>query len=281
MEVIIVSGMSGAGKSVALSTLEDLGFYCIDNLLPSLICEVARTCACKAEYKKIAMCVDIRGGSFFEGIYTSLKLLRLEGFYYRLLYIDASDDALINRYRESRREHPLAYSCKTSEAISLERSKLIALKAAADIIIDTTDLTNSLLKQKLSDLFGGGGGAGTELVSFGFKRGVPKDCDIVLDVRFLPNPNSEPSLRSHNGLAGEVRAYVLSSGAGDRFCAIIADMVSCMLPQYHTSVKNTLTIAIGCTGGKHRSVAVCIRLRDLLMQRGITAGMTHRDLYME
>lgn len=273
--------MSGAGKSVALSTLEDLGFYCVDNLLPSLICEVARICAVKAEYHKIAMCVDIRGGSYFEGIFTSLRLLSMEGYDYKLLYIDASDEVLINRYRESRREHPLAYSGKTSEAIKLEREKLSALKAEADIIIDTSGLTNSQLRQKLSDMFGASGGAGTELISFGFKRGVPNDCDVVLDVRFLPNPHSEPTLRARSGMSGEVSDYVFIGGAGETFCTAVADMISCMLPQYHANVKKVLTIAVGCTGGKHRSVAVCQRLRDILVQRGITAGVTHRDLYME
>ena len=283
MELLIVSGISGSGKSKCLKALEDLGFYCIDNIMPQLISEVVAACASKPDLAKVALSVDIRGGAFFGGIYSALDKLTISDVKYTLLFLDASDAVLVNRYKETRREHPLAKSGRIIDGLAKERQILEQLRSKADIVIDTSSLSDVQLKQKISSIYNAARDPSAEitLVSFGFKRGIPTDSDFVFDVRFLPNPFHDPELRNSSGMASEVAAYIFKGGAAKDFCAGAAGMLKKILPRYKEDVKGAMIVSIGCTGGKHRSVAVAVKIGELLTKGGIKVSVTHRDMYME
>jgi UPF0042 nucleotide-binding protein len=285
-ELVIVSGISGAGKSHALKAFEDLGYYCVDNVLPQIIMEIAGIVgnAGMKEFKKIALVVDIRGGEFFKGIHTVLDLLDLNGVDYKVLFLDARDDVLINRYKETRRAHPLSRDGMISVGIALERKLTEQLKTRAAAVIDTSALSPKELKQRIFSLFGADGrgeSSGVLIISFGFKRGLPDDCDYVYDCRFLLNPFNVEALRHHTGLDADVVEYVFAQGAASGLVKNIAAMLKLVLKDYRREVKPTLVLGIGCTGGKHRSVAIAERLFKLLEAEKISAAVRHRDIYID
>ncbi|HEY8443939.1 MAG TPA: RNase adapter RapZ [Clostridia bacterium] len=286
MELIIVSGMSGAGKSTCLEALEDLGFYCIDNILPQLIPDAVQAMAVSREKSndnfRIAISADARVGEFFSEIYSALDKLKILGFEYKLLFLDAEDDILINRYNETKRSHPLSKGLPIYQAIEKERKLLKDLRNAADIIIDSTSLDLKGLKQKVYDAFATiPTHNGVAIVSFGYKRGIPKDCDIVFDARFLDNPHYVKELKPLTGKDKAVYDYVFRDGRAEEYCQQMLNILLFVLKDYHKTVKQLLTVGIGCTGGKHRSVALAERLKQLLLEKGYNVETYHRNLLME
>ncbi|MDR3318709.1 MAG: RNase adapter RapZ [Clostridiales bacterium] len=280
MELLIVSGMSGAGKSSALKFLEDLGFFCVDNIIPRLIPEVIDACEAQGNIK-LALSADIRGREFFDELYTVLDLLKIKGVGFKILFLDADSAVLINRYKESRRSHPLETQGLTAQAIERERLLLAEIRGRAEVV-DTSNLSQAELKRRIFGMFAAATPkAAVTLVSFGFKRGSPPECDMLLDVRFLPNPYNDAALRPRNGLDRAVADYVFSASAGEEFCVAAAGLVGKMLPAYLTSVKTPLVVGIGCTGGKHRSAAVAARLAAILEEHDIKTDILHRDIYID
>ena len=283
-QMIIVSGMSGAGKSQALKAFEDLGFYCVDNLLPQLITEVAKTLGAGSmqDFNKVALVVDSRGGEFFKGIYSVLDLLKLNNISYKLLFLDARDDVLINRYKETRRSHPLSPKGIPSVGVTLERKLMEPLKAIADDVIDTSGMSPKELKQEIYTRFDlETDGTDVNIISFGFKRGIPPDSDYVYDCRFLPNPFNVDSLRPLTGLDKPVYDYVMEQENTAAFIKNIVSMVKLVLKDFKQDVKKTLILSIGCTGGKHRSVAVSVKAAETLKKAGVSVSLQHRDIYID
>ena len=260
MELLIITGMSGAGKSLGVKYFEDIGYYCVDNLPPSLIPKFVEVMLYgKTALKKIALIVDIRGGAMFQDLIPALQSLYEMDINYSILFLDASDAALIKRFKESRRMHPLAPDGRLSEGISKERLILQPIREKADVIIDTTSLTPRQLKEAINDHFVEGktfSGLITNIVSFGFKYGMPIDCDLVFDVRYIPNPFYIPELKEKTGLDTEVEDYVMNHNESRLFLNKLVDMVSFLIPLYVKEGKTQLIVGIGCTGGKHRSVTI-------------------------
>jgi len=279
VDFIIVTGMSGAGKSEAMDILEDLGYFCVDNLPPALIGKFAELATHSAEVNQAALVIDIRGRDFFDSFFEELSKLEAESFSYRILFLEASTDVLINRFKKTRRRHPLAPEGRISEAIKVEREKLEEIRGAADKIIDTTDLNPKDLKTEIKENFVG---YATEeeltlsFLSFGFKYGVPLDADLMFDVRFLPNPHYVDSLRSLTGQEKKVQDYVLKWPITRQFRDKLFDLINFLLPHYVKEGKSHLTVAIGCTGGKHRSVTLVEKLYDEFNGR-YQALKEHRD----
>ena len=284
MEFIIISGLSGAGKSRAASFMEDMDFFCVDNLPAPLIPKFAELgMAGAGEYDRVVLVTDVRSGTRFDGLFQALDDLKAMKCSYRILFMEASDEVIIQRYKETRRSHPLAEECDTLElAIALERQMLAPLRERAEYIIDTTNLSTAKLKGELRRLFARG--SGTEgrmevrVVSFGFKHGLPMEADLVFDARFLPNPYYVPDLRPLTGLDDGVRDYVFSSPQTGEFLARLGDLVGWLLPRYEEEGKTSLVIAVGCTGGHHRSVAVAHALANDLRGGGWPVSESHRDL---
>ncbi|NLC17375.1 MAG: RNase adapter RapZ [Clostridiales bacterium] len=286
MDLIIVSGMSGAGKSTCLNALEDLGFYCMDNILPQLIPDAVQAMAISREKTndsfRIAISADARVGEFFSEIYTALDKLKILGFNYQLLFLDAEDDVLINRFNETKRTHPLAKGLPIYQAIEKERKLLKDLKNSANIIIDTTSLDLKGLKQKVYNAFETiQTHQGVAIVTFGYKRGIPKDCDIVFDVRFLENPHYIKELKDLTGKDPQVQEFVFRDGRAEEYCRRMLELLLFVLKDYHKEVKQLLTVGIGCTGGKHRSVALAEKLKQMLGENGYNVEIFHRNLLME
>jgi len=286
MDLIIVSGMSGAGKSTCLNALEDLGFYCMDNILPQLIPDAVQAMAISREKTndsfRIAISADARVGEFFSEIYTALDKLKILGFNYQLLFLDAEDDVLINRFNETKRTHPLAKGLPIYQAIEKERKLLKDLKNSANIIIDTTSLDLKGLKQKVYNAFETiQTHQGVAIVTFGYKRGIPKDCDIVFDVRFLENPHYIKELKDLTGKDPQVQEFVFCDGRAEEYCRRMLELLLFVLKDYHKEVKQLLTVGIGCTGGKHRSVALAEKLKQMLGENGYNVEIFHRNLLME
>ena len=283
MEFVIISGMSGAGKSKAASFMEDMGFFCVDNLPAPLITKFAELgMAGNGEYGRVVLVTDVRSGSNFDGLFQALEELRHMKCPYSILYMDAADDTIIKRYKETRRSHPLAEECDSLEgAIALERERMAPLKARADHIIDTSELSTAKLKGELSRLFGRGQ-QGEEMTvnvtSFGFKHGLPRTADLVFDVRFLPNPYYIPQLRSLTGLDAGVRDYVFDNPQTGEFLKRLKDLLDFLLPRYVEEGKTELVLAVGCTGGHHRSVAVAHDLAQHIRALGYRTDENHRDL---
>lgn len=281
MRFVIITGLSGAGKSQAVKYMEDFGFYCIDNLPPTLIPKFADLChQSQGTLDKVALVIDIRGGMFFDDLFDSLENLEELGYEYEILFLDASNKALIKRFKETRRTHPLLSEGSIQKGIELEREKLKELKKRANNIIDTSNLRTAQLKNELMNIYVEGNDSDNliiYIVSFGFKHGVPLDADLVFDVRFLPNPYYIEELKSFTGNDERVREYVMNSPVSVEFSNKLNDMVSFLIPQYIKEGKNQLVIAIGCTGGMHRSVTIAHILHNYLREEGHRVIMNHRD----
>ena len=284
MEFVIISGMSGAGKSQAASIMEDMGFFCVDNLPAPLIPKFAELgMAGTGEYERVVLVTDIRGGTRFDSLFRALDDLKNMKCDYRILFMDAADATIIKRYKETRRSHPLAEESDSLEqAIQMERAMLAPLRQRAEHIIDTTNLSTAKLKGMLRQLFArGGSGDGAlevRILSFGFKYGAPMEGDLVFDVRFLPNPYYVPELRAHTGLDQGVRDYVFGGGQADEFMKRLGDLIAWLLPRYVEEGKTALVIGVGCTGGHHRSVAIAHSLAELIRTLGYPVSESHRDM---
>lgn len=283
MRLVIVSGMSGAGKTVALKMLEDIGFYCVDNLpVPLMEKFVELTMQSAGTRNQVAIGIDIRSGSELPLLVHVLEEWKHQALPYEILFLDATDETLVKRYKETRRSHPLAGMGRVDQGISQERTRLGFLKEDADFIIDTSQLLTRELRQELEKIFVANQNYTNLFVtvlSFGFKYGIPADADLVFDVRFLPNPYYVEQLRSHTGEETEVQAYVRQGGTADVFLQKLYDMIGFLIPNYVLEGKNQLVIAIGCTGGKHRSVTVADALyRYLQRNQDLGIKLEHRDI---
>jgi RNase adapter protein RapZ len=283
LDITIVTGLSGAGRSVAANVLEDLGFFVIDNLPPLLIPKVAELARVPGRPPtRYALGADIRSGAL-EDLHVALEQLREAGARTRIVFLEAADDVLVRRYEASRRKHPLAAGERMTEAIAEERALLEPLKAEADVVIDTSNLNVHQLATKVLTVFADGSGpvVRATVVSFGFKYGIPVDADMVLDMRFLPNPYWEPELQSRSGLDAEVRDYVLGQPAAAEFLSRLEGLLETVYSGFLTERKHYLNVAVGCTGGKHRSVVMAEALGASLTKRGVETLVVHRDLGRE
>jgi RNase adapter protein RapZ len=281
-DLVIITGFSGAGKSTAMAAFEDEGYFCVDNLPSEMIQSLVDLF--KHEGSKVARAAvvcDVRGGSYFQGLEAMLDDLRDSGVTHRVLFLDADEQTLLNRYKETRRRHPLAPSGNVSEGIARERALLAPVRLRADVVIDTTGLTAAMLRRKLADemLPVRRGRLAVTFESFGFKHGPVRDADLMLDVRFLPNPHYEEDLRPLTGDDPRVEAFINRDGALDAFYQHLFPMLDFLLPQYLEEGKAHLVVAIGCTGGRHRSVAIA---RDLAERYGdadqYLVEVAHRDV---
>jgi len=282
MRFVIVTGLSGAGKTQAIRCLEDLGFFCVDNLPPSLIPKFADLCyQTDGRVDKTAVVVDIRGGMFFDDLFESLSQLKAQNYQYEILFLDASDDVLIKRFKESRRSHPLAPDGRILDGINDERIKLTEVKSKADNIIDTSNLAPRQLKEEIVHIFVEGKkfeGIIISVVSFGFKYGIPLDSDLVFDVRFLPNPYYVEVLKKQSGKDEPVRQYVMKWPETKEFLNKIADMAEFLIPYYIKEGKTHLVISVGCTGGRHRSVVIANCIYESLKKNSHRVIVDHRDI---
>lgn len=284
MDLLIVSGLSGAGKSVAMNALEDIGFFCIDNvpaeLLPSI---TAFSKAGDNQLKRVALSMDVRGCRSSEQIEQALNQLDQQGVSYEILFIDAPDDVLMRRYSETRRRHPISISegISTREAFLKERQILRPFRERADYIINTELLSTAQNKERICDLFATGGGAKGAMrltvMSFGFKFGIPEDANLVLDVRCLPNPFYVPELKHKTGLDQEVVDFVMGHPEAQELLRRYESFLEYALPLYVKEGKSQLTIAVGCTGGKHRSITFARKIAEYCQQQGYQTGTQHRD----
>ena len=282
MKLVIVTGMSGAGKTIALKMLEDLGFYCVDNLPISLMDKFAQLAASGGDISQAALGIDIRSGEDLGQLESLFEGWKARNMDYQILFLDASDHVLIKRYKETRRSHPLAGKGRIDRGIQEERSRLGFLKRDADYIIDTSKLLTRELRLELEKIFLQNQeyrNLYITILSFGFKYGIPEDADLVFDVRFLPNPYYEEELRPLTGEDGQVRNYVMRGGLVDQFLSRLYDMIDFLLPNYINEGKNQLVIAVGCTGGKHRSVTMAKALYSHLSGHGeYGVKLEHRDI---
>lgn len=281
MELKIVTGMSGAGKSSMMQVLEDMGYYCVDNLPPDLFLKfVELILQVKTGLAKVALMADVRGGRFFMDAYDALEELSHKGISYEIIFLEASDDILVRRFKETRRRHPLAYNGSVLDGIREERKRLQNIRGKADIVIDTTNMRVQDFKEKVSEMLSGSQGEGlmVSVESFGFKYGLPIDADLVMDVRFLPNPYYVAELKPQTGQDEPVRQFVLEQPEAQDFLGKYSELLLSLLPQYVREGKRHLVIAIGCTGGQHRSVAVAEELAARLAAAGTRVMVTHRDM---
>lgn len=288
MRFLLVTGLSGAGKTSVNRYLEDMGAFCVDNLPPNMMFKMMEafeqsTINCPL----VAMAVDVRSAVFFDAKMVSdlISETRELGYTIESLYLESSDEALVSRYKETRREHPLARAdVSLTEAIAKEREIMQPLRETANYIIDTTALKPRELKERLAEIFSGESHSNAiqvELSSFGFKRGLPRQADLVYDVRFLPNPFYIKGLGNHTGLDADVRDFVLKNPITMEFVAKLEDLLAFLLPHYQEEGKRRLSIAVGCTGGAHRSVAIAERLGEFLRAKGYQVNVSHRDLALE
>ena len=282
MKFLIVTGLSGSGKSGAVNVLEDIGYYCIDNIPPQLIPKFAEICLNNKQMKKVAIVTDIRGGELFLELDEGLNYLKNNKLDTSILFLDASDEVLIKRYKETRRKHPLDEQCHGSiqRAITAEREVLASVREVADYYIDTSDLSMSQLKETVYSLFldNPNDSMVVKVMSFGFKYGVSREADLVFDVRCLPNPFYIPELKQHTGLESCVRDYVLSFEQSQKLAEKLKDMLDFLIPLYIHEGKSQLVIAFGCTGGKHRSVTFAETIFKYLSDKGMKCRICHRDI---
>ena len=283
MEFIIVTGMSGAGKSRAMTALEDIGYYCVDNMPPKLLTKFAELCLQSEDLSRVAMVVDVRGGQMFDDLFEGLPVLHRMGGEYKILFLDCDDQVLARRYKETRRQHPLVGEdgiTTVYQAIEMERGLLKPLRDRTDYLVDTTHLSSAQLKERVTELFLGDSTQAmvVQCMSFGFKYGYPAEADLMFDVRCLPNPFYEPELKHKTGLDGDVRDYVRETDATRGFESRLYDLVDYLLPLYCDEGKSQLVIAIGCTGGKHRSVALTEALAQHIRDAGVRVTVNHRDI---
>ena len=284
-ELLILTGMSGAGRSTVAHALEDLGWYVVDNLPPSLLPSLAEQSF--ESHASLAVVVDVRGGKFFDDLVSALETLKISGTPYRLLFLDATDQSLVQRFESTRRPHPLQSTDRIVDGIERERAKLENIRAQADVVIDTSNLNVHQLEKRTTEIFAAGMLATLRInvLSFGYKYGIPVDADLVLDCRFIPNPHWVPELRPLNGLDAPVAERVLGSEGVAEFVRSYVEVVTQMIPGYFREGKKYVTIAIGCTGGKHRSVAIAEEIARQLnsesQQLEVSAHATHRDVGRE
>jgi len=277
----LITGVSGAGRSEAAHSLEDLGYFVVDNLPPALLPKMAELASRPGGPARVAIVVDARGGVFFGELSKALEELDQERIEYRIVYLDAADEDLVNRYEATRRRHPLAPADRVVEGIRKERLMMESLRGDADLIIDTSDLTPHELRDRIREAFAESPpehGLKVSLISFGFKYGAPRDADLVLDVRFLPNPHWVDELRPLPGTDERVGAYVHEQPAYGEFMERLRALLDVTVPGYVREGKAYLTIAIGCTGGRHRSVVVADELAGYFRERGLPVAVEHRDL---
>ena len=282
MKMVIVTGMSGAGKSTALNVLEDEGYYCVDNMPISLIIKFADLAANQDEgYSNIALGIDIRSGHALSELNEVLKKLESRHYNYKILFLDSNDDVLVKRYKETRRTHPLAKDDRVDKGIVLEREQMTFLKEKADYIIDTSQLLTRELKQELEKIFvqdTGYSNLFVTVLSFGFKYGIPSDADIVFDVRFLPNPYYVEELRPLTGNDKKIQDYVMKAPEAEEFLERVDGLIQFLLPNYVKEGKSSLVIAVGCTGGKHRSVTLANAIAKRLSKTPYGCKVEHRDI---
>lgn len=285
MELLIVTGMSGSGKSKTINALEDIGYFCMDNIPPLLITRFLDLYAMSQNSNpKVAMVVDARGGEMFRDYFDVIHELEKQGLNYKVLFIDAEDEELLRRYKESRRKHPLLDQSNQSieEAIAKERELLSPVKEAADYVIDTSMTQPRNLKGRIVEAFQDVNGSQQSMlvhcISFGFKNGLPPEADLVFDVRCLPNPFYLPELKEHSGLEEDVRNYVLNSPETQGLIPKVTDLLDYLIPLYIKEGKSQLVVAVGCTGGKHRSVVMAELLCSHLTEKGIHNSISHRDM---
>ncbi len=280
MDFVVVTGLSGAGKSQAMHALEDMGYFCVENLPPDLVGKFLELLDAQQRIDKVAVAIDTRGQAFFDRVLGALTALAERGIRYRILFLEAREEVLLHRYKETRRRHPLAAEGRVLEAIRLERHQLEEVRGWAHIVVDTSDLTPRQLRAELGRIFteaDGGDSLLVQLVSFGFKHGLPLDADLVFDVRFLPNPNYVQELRHRTGLDEEVREYVLHWPIAQELLMRLAGLIDFLLPQYSQEGKSQVVVAIGCTGGQHRSVVIVEELAQALRRSERRISVEHRD----
>lgn len=280
INLVIVTGMSGAGKTVAIQSFEDLGYFTIDNMPPALVPKFLELIGQSGDYDKVALVVDMRSRQFFSEVNTILdKIESNEKLNFKILFLDATDGELVSRYKETRRSHPLAADGRVLDGIKLERELLAPLKSLSQNVVDTTELTPRQLRKTISEQFSDSGNQPSfriEVISFGFKYGLPLDADLVFDVRFLPNPYYMPELRNLTGLDNPVYTYVMGHKESEEFYQHLLALLQPILPGYQKEGKSVLTIAIGCTGGQHRSTAFAHRLAEDLKSNWLV-NESHRD----
>lgn len=284
LNLIIITGFSGAGKSLAVRCYEDMGYFCIDNLPITLLPKLAELCAqSEGKIRNVAVVIDIRGKEFFDSLRNSLDTLHKMGIKEKIVFLEATDEVLVRRFKETRRPHPLVGFGSLLESIKEERRILEPIREIADYVIDTSRTPPSLLKEELQkfSLFGGKDTILFNLESFGYKFGLPLDADLLLDVRFLPNPFYEPTLRLKTGLEREVRDFVMKDTSAMDFMEKLEDFINFLIPQYIKLGKFQLTIAIGCTGGRHRSPTIVEVLKERLEEKGYKVVTHHRDIEAE
>ena len=282
--LLIVTGMSGAGKTQVMQALEDMGFFCVDNLPPVLIPKFSNLCRQASDrINQVALVVDIRGGQFFESLSDALASLKEMQVPYEIVFMDATDETLIRRYKESRRSHPLAPDGRITVGLKKERKILDSIRPFVDYIIDTTNMKTSQLKaylrQKFSQLEEKKQGIAVSVVSFGFKYGIPLDADMVWDVRFLPNPYYNPEFRHKTGRVPQVNEYVNSFEVTEQFLSTMFSTMDFLLPNYEKEGKSQFVVAVGCTGGMHRSVAMAEALYNHVQTLGYRATIEHRAMF--
>lgn len=281
MRLVIVTGMSGGGKTQICRALEDLGFFCVDNLPPVLIPKFVQVAdEAKGHIDKVALVVDTRSREFFSTFLTMLDSLANSGVKYDLLYADATDETIVRRYKETRRTHPMAPKSLITEGIKRERERLAPVRIKANYIIDTSKFSKMDLKEKIQSIWGKDDSREftVNVISFGFKFGLPLDADMVVDVRFLPNPFYVEELKYKSGIMPEIVEYIESHEVTGKFMEKLDDMIDFLIPEYKKEGKTQFVIALGCTGGLHRSVYTAKHIYDRLLKKGINCRIEHRDL---
>ena len=280
VRLVVITGLSGAGKTEASRAMEDMGFYVVDNLPPTLIPTFADLCRGSAHIDRAALVLDVRGREFFASVSAELQRLKARGIPYQILFLQAEDETLIHRYKESRRQHPMAPHGRVADGIAAERRLLAPLRDQANQVLDTDRLQQGELRARLRQIFGEGQSAQLRItvLSFGFKHGLPPDADLVLDVRFLPNPHYDLGLRGFTGRDPIVAAYVLERPETARFLELTRPLLDFLVPRYQAEGRAELVLAVGCTGGRHRSVAVAEELASRIRRHGFGPVVHHRDI---
>lgn len=281
MDLLIISGMSGAGKSEAVKAIEDMGYYCMDNVPSVLLPQIADLCSrSERKIEKVAVVVDIRGIGFFDKLFMTIESLKSQGINVRILFMEASDKVLLRRYKELRRPHPLNLGGLISDGIAQERLLLEEIRSRSDDVIDTSSLTKGELRNELLGILTGGelSKLTISVCSFGFKHGILSDADLIFDVRFTPNPFYIPELKSLTGESNAVQNYVLKNPITIEFVEKTLDLLKFLIPHYTNEGKTQLIVGIGCTGGQHRSVAIAAKLKELLESIGERVTLEHRDM---
>lgn len=281
MKVIIITGLSGAGKTQAVNFLEDFGYYCIDNMPPALIKNfIDLVLSEQSDIEKAAFVVDIRGGEFFGDLQSAIDQLKESQTDYKVLFLDTTDDVLIQRFSETRRVHPMTGKATTLETLTKERAMLEDIKKSADYIIDTSRMKAADLKNKLNEIFSSESASNTfviNVISFGFKKGIPLTADMVMDVRFLPNPFYVKSLKKLTGNSKKVKAFVLKQEESEEYINKVVELVEDIIPSFEREGKNHLNLAFGCTGGQHRSVVVANEVAKIFQDHGRIVTLEHRE----